>query len=116
MTLRSLQLDIRVHELYATFASFRRLITQGASALPGLVMSAGSGPVSKTEAVKFLDECFRGKVSVDSVDLVGHSFGGGTVLWALQRDVPEGEERLPVNKAVALDPWWVYFPCGMDVS
>lgn len=69
-------------------------------------MSAGSGPVPKADAVEFLD-ALRGTVDVDSLDLVGHSFGGGTVLWALQRDVPEGEDKLPVKKAVALDPWWV---------
>lgn len=104
MTLRSLQLDIRVHELYATYTSFRSLITRGPASLPGLVMSAGSGLVPKADAAEFL-QALRGKVDVDSLDLVGHSFGGGTILWALQRDVPEGEEKLPVKKAVALDPW-----------
>jgi hypothetical protein len=86
MTLRSLQLDIRIHELYATFASFRRLITQGASALPGLIVSAGSGPVSKTEAVQFLDECFRGKVDVDSVDLE-QGGGVGSLVGLVTRSV-----------------------------
>lgn len=106
MTLRSLQLDIRVHELYATYRSFKTLVTKGGAALPGLVMSAGSGPVPKEEAFPFLDTYFGAeRVDVDTVDLVGHSFGGGTVIWALERSIPEGEEKLPVNKAVALDPW-----------
>ncbi|KAJ9113612.1 hypothetical protein QFC22_005920 [Naganishia vaughanmartiniae] len=108
MTLRSLQLDIRVHELYATYRSFHTLVTQGASALSsaGLTISAGSNTLASNEATEWLDTNLgAGKVNTTSVDLVGHSFGGGTLLWALERDVPEGEQKLPVRKAVALDPW-----------
>lgn len=59
-----------------------------------------------SEATEWLDKHFGGgKIDTASVDLVGHSFGGGTLLYALEREVPEGEEKLPVRKAVALDPW-----------
>ncbi|KAJ9096796.1 hypothetical protein QFC21_005067 [Naganishia friedmannii] len=107
MTLRSLQLDIRVHELYATYRSFRTLATQGASALPsGLTITAGATTMAQNEAKEWLDKNVGvGSVDTTGVDVVGHSFGGGTLLWALERDVPEGEEKLPVRKAVALDPW-----------
>lgn len=106
MTLRSLQLDIRVHELYATYRSFHTLITRGAALLPGLTITAGTTTMGQNEANEWLGRNFgQGQVDTQSVDLVGHSFGGGTLLWALERDVPDGEEKLPVRKAVALDPW-----------
>ncbi|GHJ83657.1 hypothetical protein NliqN6_0059 [Naganishia liquefaciens] len=107
MTLRSLQLDIRVHELYATYRSFKTLITSSATSLPaGLRITADSIHHTSAAAVEWLSGVFPpGSVATDEVDLVGHSFGGGTMLWALERGVPEGEEALPVRKAVALDPW-----------
>lgn len=108
MTLRSLQLDIRVHELYATYRSFRTLLTSSASSLPGLAVTADTIHHTSAPAVEWLETLFpRGSVDTDAVDLVGHSFGGGTMVWALERGVPEGEEALPVRKAVALDPWYV---------
>jgi platelet-activating factor acetylhydrolase len=107
MTLRSLQLDIRVHELYETYRSFNTLITSGASALPpGLAITADTTRYKGPEAREWLGKMFdKGSVDTDEVDLVGHSFGGGTLIWALERGVPEGETALPVRKAVALDPW-----------
>jgi platelet-activating factor acetylhydrolase len=107
MTLRSLQLDIRVHELYETYRSFNTLITSGASALPpGLAITADATRYKGPEAREWLGKMFdKGSVDTDEVDVVGHSFGGGTLIWALERGVPEGETALPVRKAVALDPW-----------
>lgn len=110
MTLRSLQLDIRVHELYATYRSFHKLITSGTAALPsGLSITANATQYRSSEAREWLGQIFpRGSVATDQVDLVGHSFGGGTLIWALERGVPEGEDALPVRKAVALDPWYAF--------
>ena len=71
-------------------------------------------------------ETFRDKVDTTEVTLTGHSFGGGTLvshlrttafsarltltlpflqLHLLQNPPPSGYTALPVDKAIALDPW-----------
>jgi platelet-activating factor acetylhydrolase len=113
MRLRSMQLDIRVSEVYEAYASFSTLIKSGPQDLPSFHLYTDDGPPpvpaqkSKSDVdpkMAWLDS-WRNKVDVDDLTLVGHSFGGGTLLHLLSTGPPEGFGRLPVRKAVALDPW-----------
>jgi len=110
MHLRSLQLDIRVAEVYETYASFKQLVRSGGQhGLPSFHLYTDDGPPPATTGSKdpssaWLDS-WRGRVRTDEVSLVGHSFGGGTLLHLLSTSPPKGFDRLPVKRAVALDPW-----------
>jgi platelet-activating factor acetylhydrolase len=108
-----MQLDIRVSEVYEAYTSFSTLIKSGSQDLPSFHLYTDDGPPpipaqkSKSDVdpkMAWLDS-WRNKVDVDDLTLVGHSFGGGTLLHLLSTGPPEGFGRLPVRKAVALDPW-----------
>jgi platelet-activating factor acetylhydrolase len=106
-----MQLDVRVSEVYEAYTSFSTLIRFGPQTLPSfhLYMEDGSPPVpaDKSDPKTVWLDSWRGKVETDDLTLVGHSFGGGTLLHLLSTAPPKGFSRIPVKRAVALDPWWV---------
>ena len=123
-------------EIYEAFYSFATLVNKGPSALSNLHLYTDDGPppppVSSSSSssssssksiphvhtksdttqheakVAWLDT-WKSRVNLQDLTLVGHSFGGGTLLHLLQIRPPQGFEKLPVKKAVALDPWCVNF-------
>lgn len=110
MSLRSKQLDIRVSEVYETYTSFSKFISSGSTSLPHFHLYKEDGPPPPTHSTELESErawldSWRGTVDTNDLTLVGHSFGGGTLLHLLSTRPARGFERLPVRKAVALDPW-----------
>ena len=109
-----MQLDVRVSEVYEAYASFSTLVKTGHSGLPSFHLYTDDGPpppLPKAQLDAGVDaktawlDSWRGKVETDDLTLVGHSFGGGTLLHLLSTAPPEGFSRMPVKKAAALDPW-----------
>jgi len=88
------QLALRRFEIYQAHKALKYLVTNGNRG--GLETIDGS-----TIDWTFLNS----KVNFDSVQLVGHSFGGATIYSLLSNPPPEGFEALRVSHAVLLDPW-----------
>lgn len=105
-----MQLDVRVSEVYETWTSFSTLVKAGHRGLASFHLNTEDGPPpptkgSGTDAKDAWLDSWRNQIDTDDLTLVGHSFGGGTLLHLLSTRPPEGFERMPVKKAVALDPW-----------
>jgi platelet-activating factor acetylhydrolase len=110
---RTAQLELRVREAYEAFYSFKRIA--------GGDITGTTFDKAEDERRKKWLESVRDKVDFDKVDLTGHSFGAGTMVRAmslhfnrsadsklhlLHTPVPdEAYNKLPVGRAVALDPW-----------
>lgn len=71
---------MRIREVYEVFHSFRRLVDHTAD-------ESSSGRINLDAADEATQrawlESMSGKVDCSTVDLTGHSFGGGTVVSAL---------------------------------
>ncbi|CAK9782450.1 hypothetical protein CC85DRAFT_329757 [Cutaneotrichosporon oleaginosum] len=87
MVWRAHQLDFRVREVYAAYNGFKRFLS-------------GEG---ETDGEVSLADQLKDKVDVQDLQLMGHSFGGATILRLLQT-APHAEP-LPIKRAVLLDPW-----------
>jgi len=93
--LRADQLELRKHEINHTYSAFRTLVQTGE---PGNLRTMEDLPFDWASWAGDWVRCDEG------VSLVGHSFGGATVLAMLS---PKGEEvlRIPVSHGLVLDPW-----------
>lgn len=110
---RTLQLEMRVREVYEAYHSFSRWVKGDLSGFD----------IEHSEKVKMgeFQSSFENKVDFEKIDLIGHSFGAGTVvrhsanqackplinqLHLLGQPVPDSAySMLPVQRAIALDPW-----------
>lgn len=74
MRFRTLQLEMRVREVYEAYHSFKRLVV-------GEDEGQGSylGGLAGEQRLHWLAS-LRDRVDMDEVYLTGHSFGGGTVV------------------------------------
>lgn len=105
--LRSLQIEVRLSEIYETYDSFKKFVGGGGGS-DGVVVRAEEGlaaiPIAE---VKSLATGLEGIADVNDTILTGHSFGGGSLLHVLQSSPPRGFDgmRIPVQLAIALDPW-----------
>ena len=111
--IRTMQLDVRVREVYEAYASFKQLCETGASDGKTQI-----GDLPSEHRSTWMDS-WKDKVDMDNLTLAGHSFGGGTVVGyidvarsiaddqfhLLQNEPPDGFSPLPVKNAIALDPW-----------
>lgn len=95
---RTLQLDIRLREVYETYQSFRRLLS------PAGNESMIINDMTESRMEEWIAS-FRDEVDLESLSLTGHSFGGSTVIDLLNSRPPEGFQPLPVKNVIALDPW-----------
>ncbi|KAJ7178964.1 platelet-activating factor acetylhydrolase, isoform II-domain-containing protein [Mycena filopes] len=99
LPLRADQLVFRQHEIYRTYAAFRALVREGEvlEALDGAEKGLQSWlPVREGAAL----------VNCDDIALVGHSFGGCTLLSVLSSAPPStAYAAIPVDKVVLYDPW-----------
>ncbi|KAI9637631.1 putative platelet-activating factor acetylhydrolase 2, cytoplasmic [Dioszegia hungarica] len=94
---RTLQLQMRLREVYETYHSFRRVLAGEVE--PVFEGMKGDQPLEWLASL-------RDKVDPEQVYYTGHSFGGATVINTLQTPPPDSAySRLPVVKAIALDPW-----------
>lgn len=63
------QLSLRKFEIYSTF-----------HALKALIMDCDRGRLKTTDESHIIRRGFTGKVDFDRLQLVGHSFGGATIV------------------------------------
>ncbi len=118
--LRSLQLDQRLHEIYEVYHNFKRLIEFGSKGLkdnildmddgkpspsPSSSPSSSSGYEGKDDGGKRFLDGWKDKVDMENITLIGHSFGGGTLLHLLQSPPPSSFSSIPIKRVIALDPW-----------
>ncbi|GMK57872.1 hypothetical protein CspeluHIS016_0407060 [Cutaneotrichosporon spelunceum] len=96
MLWRAHQLDLRVREVYAAYKGFKRFLSGDAET-----------DASATAAA------LQDKVDVEDLQLIGHSFGGATILRLLQTS---HSSTLPVKRAVLLDPWMEPFTRALPSS
>ncbi|WWD19258.1 hypothetical protein CI109_103716 [Kwoniella shandongensis] len=105
---RTLQLDLRTHEIYEAFYSFKRLLSEADENVK----------VEGLEGEKRKDwvGSLKGNVDWEELRLTGHSFGGGTLLHLLSTPSPDSRHLppLPVKQAIALDPWLDPIPLPSD--
>ncbi|KAL4076150.1 platelet-activating factor acetylhydrolase [Scleroderma citrinum] len=101
------QLAFRRREVYYTFGAMRDLVLEGRQKAGELQAVDGASidwsSWSNGSQKKFI-ECD------EDVVLVGHSFGGATVLSILTNNPPESECLIPVHRALILDPWFEALP------
>lgn len=106
--LRSLQVEVRLSEIYETYESFKRLLVKGQGDNGTTVIRPEEGleAVSSADVAPLIEGLGR-IVDVNDTILTGHSFGGGSLLHLLQSSPPRGFEgqRIPIQRAIALDPW-----------
>jgi hypothetical protein len=75
--LRNLQLDMRLQEVYETYHSFRRLVSDTATEQGRYKLNDEQAPESK---VRDFYSSLADKIDLENVHLTGHSFGGGTMV------------------------------------
>lgn len=92
--LRACQLDFRVREVYEAYAAFCRL------------MAGSQADMEIIEGSPEVVGALRGRVDIDNVKLMGHSFGGGTLMRLLTTVPPHPYTAMPLEKAIVLDPWY----------
>ncbi|KAJ7044522.1 platelet-activating factor acetylhydrolase, isoform II-domain-containing protein [Mycena alexandri] len=100
LPLRADQLVFRQHEVYRTYAAFCALVRESVllEALDGAEEGLRSWLPAATDG--------RALVNCDDVALVGHSFGGCTVLSVLSSAPPSSAyPALPISKVIMYDPW-----------
>jgi len=112
--LRSLQLDMRLQEVYETYHSFKRLVSD-----PSQRDGTRFDEKATSSAIDGFMASIPDRVDFDNVHLTGHSFGGGTMvswpllivlgadtqLHLLQSPPPDDLPAIPVKRCIALDPW-----------
>ncbi|KAJ6539521.1 platelet-activating factor acetylhydrolase, isoform II-domain-containing protein [Mycena capillaripes] len=96
--LRADQLVFRQHEVYRIYAAFCAMVRDG------VAMKAIDG--AEVDLQSWLPPSGLALVNCDDVALVGHSFGGCTVLSILSSAPPSNEyPPIPISKALLYDPW-----------
>jgi platelet-activating factor acetylhydrolase len=75
--LRNLQLDMRLQEVYETYHSFRRLVSDTATEQGRYKLNDEQAPESK---VRDFYSSLADRIDLENVHLTGHSFGGGTMV------------------------------------
>ncbi|KDQ29301.1 hypothetical protein PLEOSDRAFT_1092914 [Pleurotus ostreatus PC15] len=97
LSLRTEQLAFRTQEIYIAYKAFAKLANSGNNGHS--LENIDGAPVD-------WESWGPGYVNCTSdVTLAGHSFGGCTVLSILSTEPPPGHPRVPVTKALVLDPW-----------
>jgi len=98
LAFRAEQLEMRKCEIFLAYSAFRRLIRTGEH-----------GDLRTMDDLAFDWASWGGDwVRYDNgVSLVGHSFGGATMLTILSDPSPKGEDdvNIPVSHGLVLDPW-----------
>ncbi|ODN90734.1 1-alkyl-2-acetylglycerophosphocholine esterase [Cryptococcus wingfieldii CBS 7118] len=113
---RTLQLEMRSREVYEVYNSFINLT----SATPNpelektVVIEKLEGNDKQEERQAWING-LKGQVDGDDLRLIGHSFGGGTMLHLLQTSVPHPYTPLPTTQALVLDPWLDPLPLPSDI-
>lgn len=102
MSWRAHQLDFRVREVYSAYGAFKQF-------LAGSTGESDAGAVDVAAALK-------DKVDLTDLQLIGHSFGGATVLRLLTTAPPPTLAPLPVIRTIMLDPWMEPFAKALPVS
>ncbi|KAJ7240301.1 platelet-activating factor acetylhydrolase, isoform II-domain-containing protein [Mycena haematopus] len=97
LPLRVDQLEFRQHEIYRIYAAFCALVRDGVAleAIDGAQVELRSWAPAPGPAL----------VNWDDVTLVGHSFGGCTVLSIVSSAPPPAYAPIPVSKVLLYDPW-----------
>ncbi|KAJ7180278.1 platelet-activating factor acetylhydrolase, isoform II-domain-containing protein [Mycena crocata] len=96
--LRVDQLVFRQHEVYRIYAAFCELVRGGGGLQP---IDGADVDLGSWSAVSGL-----APVNCDDVSLVGHSFGGCTVLSILSSEPPASAyPPIPITKVLLYDPW-----------
>lgn len=112
--LRSLQIQIRLSEIYETYYSFCDLLEQPASVSDSKFNKVQIRPEEGLDPINEASSLIRDLKEItdpSSIVLTGHSFGGGSLLHVLRSPAPKGfdnsasRSKLPVSGAIALDPW-----------
>lgn len=115
--LRSLQLDMRLQEVYETYHSFKSLVSN-----PEEQGRTRFDEKATPEAISRFMASLPNSIDFENVHLTGHSFGGGTMvspclltlpscseadiqLHLLQTPPPSNFSAIPVKRCIALDPW-----------
>ncbi|KZT23093.1 hypothetical protein NEOLEDRAFT_1070031 [Neolentinus lepideus HHB14362 ss-1] len=105
LKLRGEQLEFRRREVYEVYNSFKNMV------------EGGEGVLEISEATHHDWSKWAGKVNIETLDLIGHSFGGATLFSLLSNpppSVPHSQDRiyppLPIRKVLTLDPWMEPFP------
>lgn len=75
--LRSLQLDMRLREVYETYHSFRRLVIDPENEQKVYKLNDEKASEAHTKAFY---ASLSNHIDLDNVHLTGHSFGGGTMV------------------------------------
>ncbi|KIJ20333.1 hypothetical protein PAXINDRAFT_96552, partial [Paxillus involutus ATCC 200175] len=103
LSFRGDQLNFRRREIYHAFQAIRNLVRDGHQDCQGHLQTTEGSSLDWSswssaghEKVIQCDE---------NVVLVGHSFGGATVLSILSNDPPDNEPSIPIHKALIFDPW-----------
>ncbi|KJA29853.1 hypothetical protein HYPSUDRAFT_127126 [Hypholoma sublateritium FD-334 SS-4] len=102
LPLRGQQLEFRHHEIHIAYSAFCRLVAND-SALQ--IDTIDGTPYPKQSWAASGDLGLKRVRYENRVMLTGHSFGGCTVLSLLSRIPLEEYMRIPVERAVILDPW-----------
>lgn len=97
--LRADQLALRHQEIYLAYQAFCRFMQND----PTLELET----IDEVDLDKkgWLQNSGKGSVCTENVVLVGHSFGGCTVLSILSTKPPPEYASMPVTNALVLDPW-----------
>ncbi|TFK22339.1 hypothetical protein FA15DRAFT_622679 [Coprinopsis marcescibilis] len=100
--LRVEQLAFRHHEVYITYNTFHKFIHN----TPGTHLETIDGTHFDRKSWGLDEATEKPFVNCDeNIVLAGHSFGGCTVLSILSSNPSDEYDRLPVDKAIILDPW-----------
>ncbi|KAH6915134.1 platelet-activating factor acetylhydrolase, isoform II-domain-containing protein [Coprinopsis sp. MPI-PUGE-AT-0042] len=111
--LRVEQLAFRQHEVYTAFNAFRDFIRNEPDSQLRVVDSSNLDRESWGLDAQYTQPL----VGFDQdVVLAGHSFGGCTVLSILSSTPPPEYLRIPVGRAIILDPWLEPLPIPAPVS
>ncbi|KAJ6490411.1 platelet-activating factor acetylhydrolase, isoform II-domain-containing protein [Mycena vitilis] len=98
LPLRADQLVFRQHEVYRTYAAFCALVRDG------VALDTVGG--ERVDLKSWSPEAGLALVKCDDVSLVGHSFGGCTMLSMLSSAPPSNAyPPIPMSKVLLYDPW-----------
>jgi len=102
LSFRGEQLDFRRREIYHAFRAIRNLVRDGPEDTQYPLVTTEDTPINWSTWSAGSQKPIECE---ENVVLVGHSFGGATVLSILSNSTPANEPPIPVQKALVLDPW-----------
>ncbi|KAJ7765061.1 platelet-activating factor acetylhydrolase, isoform II-domain-containing protein [Mycena maculata] len=97
LPIRADQLVFRQHEIHRIYASFCAFVRDGTT-----LAAIDNSPV---DLASWLPTGGPALVNCEDVTLIGHSFGGCTVLSVLSTPPPSPYPPIPISKVLLYDPW-----------